>query len=152
MNTTREARRDAEEYARSAMGYGEGAGIRRRLIAATVESKSYRDPAYERAFAEALEEQDMGKHAQKARSERRRKDVAYSIKRNTKAVVSGDYKNLTGPVLVVVALGWAAHETGYDRKLLIQGQELVRKARLRYQMYKIRRDVKKHSNQQKDPS
>lgn len=143
MNAVKEARRDAKEYAKAAMGYGEGAGIRRRLIQATVESKAFRDEAYARAFDDAIEAEDMGKHAAQARSERRRKDVAHSIKRNTRAVVSGDYKNLTGPVLVVVALGWAAHETGFDRKVLIEAKEVVRKAKLRYQLYKVRRQNKK---------
>lgn len=78
--TNREARKDAEEFARAKQFYGEGAGTRRKLIKAQVEGKSKRDPTYARAFEEHLQRQDTSTHATKARSERRRKDVKTKTK------------------------------------------------------------------------
>ena len=48
--TDREAKKDAEEFARAKLFYGQGAGTRRKLIKATVEAKSKRDPSYAKAF------------------------------------------------------------------------------------------------------
>lgn len=47
--TNREAKRDAKEYTQAKMFYGNGAGNRRKLINATVNSKS-KDQAYKKAF------------------------------------------------------------------------------------------------------
>lgn len=41
--TNREARKDASEFARAQMFYGEGAGTRRKLIRATVDAKTKKD-------------------------------------------------------------------------------------------------------------
>ena len=68
--TNREARKDAQEFARAKMFYGEGAGTRRKLIKAKVEGKSKKDPNYKKAFDQHLSNQDMSKHAEKARGER----------------------------------------------------------------------------------
>ncbi len=86
--TTREASKDAKEFNRAKMFYGEGAGTRRKLIKATVTSKAKKDPLYKKAFDEAVATQDMGKHASKARSERKRKDV-----KNTTAKTARGVKN-----------------------------------------------------------
>ena len=85
--TRREAEKDAKEYARAKMFYGEGAGTRRKLINATVKSKS-KDPMYKKAFDDALSRQDMSRHAEKARSERRRKDVANTTKKTARGIVN----------------------------------------------------------------
>lgn len=132
MNTQREARRDAAEYARAQMFYGEGAGTRRKLITATVESKAHRDPSYARAFRRELARQDMGEHATKARRERSRKDTTSSVKRNTRALVSGNYQNAQSGVVILVMLGWAAHQTGLDEKVYNKGKQVVANARARF--------------------
>lgn len=89
--TDREARKDAEEFARAKMFYGKGAGTRRKLIKATVESKS-KDPAYKKAFDKHFSSQDLGTHASKARSERRRKDVVGGTAKTARGV----HRSLTG--------------------------------------------------------
>ena len=81
--TNRVAKKDAKEFARAKMFYGEGAGTRRKLIKATVESRSKKDPSYKKAFDVHLKGQDMGAQASKARSERKRKDVAKKTKQRT---------------------------------------------------------------------
>ena len=49
-STNRVAKRDARESAKAKMFYGEGAGTRRKLIKAKVESRS-KDAAYKRAMS-----------------------------------------------------------------------------------------------------
>lgn len=73
-STSREARKDAEEFARAKLYYGKGAGTRRKLIKATVEAKSKKDSAYAKAFDAHLSNQDLSTHASKARTERKRTD------------------------------------------------------------------------------
>lgn len=72
--TNREARKDAKEFARAKLFYGEGAGNRRKLINNTVADKRKRDPAYGKAFDHHLANQNLADHAQKARKERSRTD------------------------------------------------------------------------------
>lgn len=78
--TDRDARKDAQEFVRAKQFFGEGAGTRRKLIKATVEGKSKRDPAYAKALQSHISKQDTSKHASKAVSERRRKDVTKKTK------------------------------------------------------------------------
>lgn len=76
VRTDREAKKDAEEFARAKMFYGKGAGNRRKLIKAKVESQKKKDKDYAAAFEYHLSLQDMGKHAAEAQKERRTKDLA----------------------------------------------------------------------------
>jgi hypothetical protein len=70
----KEASKDAKEYARSKMFYGDGAGNRRKLINAKVEEKSKRIEGYKKAFDHHVQTQDMSKHSDKAVKERRSTD------------------------------------------------------------------------------
>lgn len=79
--TDREARKDAEEFARAKMFYGQGAGTRRKLIKNTVEAKAKRDPEYKKAFDKHLADQDLSKHASAARKERSRTDRKETTKK-----------------------------------------------------------------------
>lgn len=90
--TNRAARKDAKEFARAKMFYGEGAGTRRKLIKAQVNSKSKRDPSYKKAFDYHLNNQDMGRHADKARSERKRKNTTASVKRTARGFKNQFYR------------------------------------------------------------
>ena len=83
----RQARRDAKEYARAKMFYGEGAGTRRKLINNTVNERS-KNPTYKKAFDEALSKQNMATHATKAKHERARKDVKNSVSKTGRGVVN----------------------------------------------------------------
>jgi hypothetical protein len=51
--TSREARKDATEFAKAKMFYGEGAGTRRKLIKAKVEAKAGKDPNYKNPYIRA---------------------------------------------------------------------------------------------------
>lgn len=131
MRLEKEARRDAREYARAQMYYGEGAGTRRKLIFATVDAKALRDPAYARAFHQELSRQDMAEHATKARHERRRKDTTQAVSRNTKHLISGNYQNVQSGLLIVIVLGYFAHNTGLDKRAMEKGKLMARKLKAR---------------------
>jgi hypothetical protein len=136
MTTPREARRDARYY-------GEGAGTRRKLISATVDAKSQRDPSYARAFHTELSRQDMADHAAKARHERKRKDTTEAFTKNTKALATGNYQGVQSGLLVVVLAGVVAHRTGLDKMAYEKSQQLYRRARIRYSAYKLKREHSK---------
>jgi hypothetical protein len=115
--TNKQAADDAREFARAKMFYGEGAGTRRKLIKATIESRS-KDPAYKKALDHHMAKQDLGKHAEKAKSERRRKDVKSSAGKTARSAhrqFTGGMGNVT---LAGALLGGgllAAHQAGIDR-------------------------------------
>ena len=123
MNPTKEARRDAREYARAKMFYGDGAGNRRKIIEATVEAKRKKSPAYARAFRHELGLQDMAEHAITARHERERKDAAKAFNANARAVITGNYQSVNTVVLVVFGIGYVAHKTGLDVKAVDAGKK-----------------------------
>ncbi|UNI72538.1 MAG: hypothetical protein [Chaetfec virus UA24_144] len=112
----RAARKDAKEFARAKMFYGEGAGNRRKLIKAKVNERS-KDPDYKKEFDSALAKQDMSKHSDAAKRERKRKDVKNSVGRTTRGI-----KNLamqTGAPVTVASLAiyGVARATGADKKI-----------------------------------
>lgn len=135
-NTKQQARRDAVEFARAQMYYGDGAGIRRKLIENTVDGKSRRDPVYARTFMMEFGRQDMAEHAEQARKERERADRNASIKRNTRALTSGNYHNAQTSVLLLLGVGYLAHKTGYDKIALEKGKKLYEKGKLRIKKYR----------------
>lgn len=107
--TNRAARKDAEEFARAKLFFGEGAGTRRKLIKAKIEGRSKRDPAYKKAFDEHLSRQDTSKHASKAVGERKRADT----KKRTKQRAGALARTFTGEMgtqaaFVAVAVGGVA--------------------------------------------
>ena len=119
--TAREASKDAQEFARAKMFYGEGAGNRRKLIKATVEAKSKKDPSYKKAFDDALARQDMSKHASKARGERRRKDTKAKVGkgvRGTRHILNGNSQYASATTALLVGGALAAHRAGVDKVLL----------------------------------
>lgn len=112
--TNRTAKKDANEYAKAQMFYGEGAGTRRKLIGAQVKSRS-KDPSYKKAFDYHSDKQDLGKRASQARGERKRKDVVKGVGKTARGV-----KNLalqTGaPVAVSSMAVYAAYKNPHVRR------------------------------------
>lgn len=124
-STNRAARKDANEFAKAKLFYGEGAGTRRKLIKAQVESKSAKSASYKTAFDHHLANQDLGKRASQAKRERTRKDVSASVGKTSRGV----YRKLTngfGSVSLasaVIAGGVvAARQTGADQVVLRAGK------------------------------
>jgi predicted GNAT family acetyltransferase len=130
--TNREARSDAKEFARAKMFYGEGAGTRRKLIKAAVEGKSKKDPAYQRAFDHHLSRQDMSKHAEKARGERKRKNVKKSAGRGirgTRHILNGNSQYASAATAIAVGGALYAHKAGIDKIVLDKGKQAFNKIR-----------------------
>lgn len=132
MSIKREAARDAHEYARAAMFYGEGAGIRRRLIENSVHAKINRNPSYERAFEQAMANEDMSKHAKKARTERRRIDTSHAVHKNVRALQRGDLSSLSTGLLVTGGAAYLAHQLGYDKVALDFVKDKYKNVRSRF--------------------
>lgn len=141
-----QARKDAHEYARSQMYYGDGAGTRRKLIGASVEHKIMTIPGYDRMFHEALAGQNMDEHAKKAMKERQRRDVADKIDRNVRGLAGGDRRSLTGDVAVLVAIYAALRATGLDEPIKAEVKSRYAKAkswaRVKRAEYKLRQEPK----------
>lgn len=114
--TDRNAKKDAKEYARAKMYYGKGAGNRRKLIKATVNERS-KDKYYKEQFEKYLSEQDMSKHAEKARAERKANDVKETTAKTARGVrhlALRDGATVTMGASVVYGI---LHFTGADKKI-----------------------------------
>lgn len=120
---SREAGKDAKEYARAQMFFGEGAGTRRKLIKATVAQKSKRDPSYKKAFDQHLGSQNMDKHVSKAKSERRRKDITSKSGKTARGVHrqlsgGGGFGNVSLASAAIAATYVGARATGVDKIII----------------------------------
>jgi hypothetical protein len=132
MNIQKQAQRDAEEYARAQVFFGEGAGIRRRLIDHKV-AGHMDDPKYAAAFDRALGKQDWADHTAAAVKERKRLDRGKSIHKNTRAVITGNRQNLDTGVFLLVSAALIAHKTGYDQKIYEAGKKKYQDLKRQYQ-------------------
>lgn len=145
--TNREARKDAEEFARAKMFYGEGAGNRRKLIKATVEAKSKKDASYKKAFDHHLEKQDMSGHASAARGERKRKDVVKSTAktaRGIKNVILGNPQYASLAALALAGAGSAAYKAGLHKKVMRYGKTAYSQAKTTVRAMQIKQQFKKN--------
>lgn len=106
--TNRQAKKDAHEFARAKLFYGEGAGTRRKLIKNKVEGKSKLDPSYKKAFDHHYAKQDLAGHTAKAISERHRKDVKNSTAKTARGVKNVMLRNGAPVSLAAAAIGTAA--------------------------------------------
>lgn len=140
MNVQKEARRDAHEYARSLMSYGEGAGTRRKLIVNSVASKVERKTGYHEAFEKELARQDMAAHAEAARKERRRKDVTSSVDKNVRGLVSGNYQSVNAGIFIAAGVAYVAHKTGYDKIILAEGKKRYEAGKKKYRNFRNKRN------------
>jgi len=103
------------------MFYGEGAGTRSKLIKAKVEGKSKKDPSYKKAFDNHLGKQDMSKHAEKARGERKRKNIKKSTGRGirgTRHILNGNSQYASAATAILVGGAPYAHKKGIDKAVL----------------------------------
>ena len=122
----KEAKKDADEYAKAKMYYGKGAGNRRKLIKATVEQKS-KDKYYKEEFDRALAGQDMAKRASQARTTRHANDVKDSTAKTARGIVNIATGNPARASAALVAAYGVARFTGLDKKAAEKGKEFVGK-------------------------
>lgn len=127
------AKKDAKEFARAKMFYGEGAGTRRKLIRNTVNERS-KDPNYKKAFDEALAKQDMADHAIKAKRERKAKDAKNSASKTARGVyhtIRQDGARVSAFVGTAAAAIGVLHATGADKKIVDAGKKFYQKMKYR---------------------
>lgn len=137
--TNRDARKDAQESARAKMFYGEGAGTRRKLIKAKVDAKAKRDPNYKQAFDHHLSRQDMAKHADKARGERKGKDRKEGVRKTGNAInraLNGPFAGSAAIALVGAGAAYAKNNN-YDVKARQAFTRVVNNRNLRNQVNDI---------------
>ena len=124
--TIRNAQKDAHEFARAKMFYGEGAGTRRKLIKAKINERS-KDKLYKDEFDKALAGQNMGAHADKARVERMTKDAAKTVKTTTKGFMNLTMGNAVRVSSTAMGLYTIAKMTGMDKKIANVSKDAIRK-------------------------
>lgn len=115
----RKAKKDAKEYARAQMYYGEGAGTRRKLIKNTVTERS-KDPNYKKAFDTYYSKQNMDKHVIAAKRERKvnnAKKATVKTVRQTGNLLTGHPERVGGMILAAGVVAKYAHQTGADKKV-----------------------------------
>ena len=122
----RKARKDAKEYARAKMYYGEGAGNRRKLINATVKERS-KDPNYKSEFDKALSKQDMSKHASAAKRERKVKDTKNAAGKMGRGLVNAAVGNVARASAAALVVYAGLHYTGADKVIAAQAKKTVGK-------------------------
>lgn len=124
----RAARKDAKEYARAKMFYGEGAGTRRKLINATVASRSKENAHYKEAFDRYSSQQDMSQHAKKAKAERKYKDAVGGVKKTGRGIINIIKGNAMYASAAAIALYAAGKYTGVNAKIAKWGKTAARDA------------------------
>lgn len=122
--TRKRAQKDAKEYARAKMYYGQGAGNRRKLISNTVEQRS-KDPYYKSEFDKAMAKQDMAKHVSAAKRERKAADIKNTTAKTVRGVVNVATGNIGRASAAAIILYAAARYTGADKVVASYAKQTV---------------------------
>lgn len=107
--------KDATEFVRAEMFFGEGAGTRRKLIDAVVSQRTKDIPGYAEKFQAAYASQNFADHAIAAAKERKRLDRIAGVTKNFNALKRGNVRGLTNVVFVGVGVVYVLKATGYDK-------------------------------------
>ena len=111
---------DANEHVKAKLFYGEGAGTRRKLIKAKVETRS-KNPIYKKAFDEHVAKQNLEKRAAQATRLRRRKDTTAFVGKTTRGVhrsLTGGFGSVTVTAATIAAGAAYLHSSGADKILI----------------------------------
>ena len=138
MKLEKMAEKDAHDWARAEMFFGEGAGVRRRHLQAQISEKMNTLPEYEIAFSHFYNRQNMAEHAIAAAKERRNLDRLATAGKNVRALKSGNLHNLSSGVFLVVGVAYLAHATGADKKIQAEAKKLYAKAKTEVRFRKAR--------------
>lgn len=122
--TRKRAQKDAKEYARAKMYYGQGAGNRRKLISNTVAQRS-KDPYYKSEFDKAMANQDMAKHASAAKRERKATDIKNTTAKTARGIVNAATGNIGRASATAIVLYAAAKYTGADKVVAAYAKQTV---------------------------
>lgn len=118
----KDARRDAEEYARAKAYYGEGAGTRRKKIK-NLTSERMKDADYKKAFEKFLGEQNMQKHQQAANRERKVQDVKNTTVKTARGVKNFLLGNAVPMTTMAVVIGAGLKYTGAGKHIAAYGKQ-----------------------------
>ena len=142
----REAKRDANKFAKAKMYYGEGAGTQRKLIKATVESKRKKDSQYGEAFDYYMDNQNMATRAQQARTKRRTTDATNSVRKTARGIGHIINGNSMYASAAAVAIYGAAKFTGADKVVVKAAKTayntVAKKVATEYNVMKIKQQFK----------
>lgn len=140
----RQARKDAKEYARAKMYYGEGAGTRRKLIKAKVNTRS-KNPDYKREFDRQLSKQNMEKHASRAKTQRKVNDAKKATGKAARGainIVTDHPERLGAGMAGVYAAYKVANKAGIDKVISKAAKRKVsdiwNSAQTEYARYKVK--------------
>lgn len=111
------AKKDAKEYARAKMFYGEGAGNRRKLIKNTVEQRRKDNQHYGEAFDAYYSQQNMDKHVKAAKRERMARSSAKGAVRTGRGIFNAAVGNIGRASAAGAGLYVLARATGADKKI-----------------------------------
>ena len=120
-------KKDAKEYARAKMYYGEGAGNRRKLIKNTVAERS-KNAHYKEAFDRYSSQQDMSEHANRARAERKVNDVKKGTAKQARGIINILRGNWMYVGASTVALYTIGKYTGVNDKIAAWGKVAAKDA------------------------
>ena len=138
----REAKRDANKFAKAKMYYGEGAGTQRKLIKATVESKRKKDSQYGEAFDYYMDNQNMATRAQQARTKRRTTDATNSVRKTARGIghiINGNSMYASAAAATIYG---AAKFTGADKAAKTAYNTVAKKVATEYNVMKIKQQFK----------
>lgn len=134
-STIRKAKKDAKEFARAKMFYGEGAGNRRKLIKATVNQRKKDLKGYSEEFEKHLSKQDMSKHASAAKKERAVKTGVKTTVKTGRGLVNAAIGNIGKASAGAAALYMVAHAAGIDKKVAQYAKTTIGNVKLYNQMW-----------------
>ena len=140
----RAARKDANEFASAKMYYGKGAGTRRKLIKARVETRSA-DARYKEAFEANLQKQNMASRASQAKVRRKATDVTESTVKTGRGVINilnGNSMAASAAAVAVVAGAGYAKKLGLDTVVAEAGKKAYSKAKTEFRAQQIKKNFK----------
>lgn len=111
------AKKDAKEYARAKMYYGEGAGNRRKLIKNTVEQRRKDNKHYGEAFDSYYKNQDMAKHVSAAKKERATRTATSKAIKTGRGLVNAAMGNVGRASAAAASLYMLGRATGVNEKI-----------------------------------
>lgn len=138
MNVNKLAANDARRWAYAEMFFGEGAGIRRRMLSAEIGKKVETIAGYHDAFQKAYAKQDFARHAINAAKERKRIDRTGLIRRNVKGLVTGNHRQLSTTVGVAVVAYVAIKDTPLEDQIKLRAKMTYNKSKARAKVMKDR--------------
>ena len=132
------AEKDAYDWGLAQMFFGEGAGTRRKLVAARIDQRVLDIPGYEQALDKAYAKLDQVEMAEKAVALRKKIDRANKTGKNIRALKNGNIRGLSTGLYVVAGGYVLARATGYDKIIEAEARKRWAQAKSEYRYRKAR--------------